>query len=134
MKQNWLAKNIVTNIVVLVVFLLLGTENVPAIPSLVTGYLVSMVIGNQVFPLPDELKHKVEAHWQQEDPSMFTVGVVMLMLSTIHAVVVYVCWQWLVSADVDNNTAFVWIILIYNAVCTLVDRHAMKLVEEELRY
>lgn len=132
MKQHWLAKNILSNVVVILTYLILGSENIPPIPSLIAGYIASMTIGNLVFPVPEDIKNKVEAHWQQEDPSTVTVGIVILILSLINAFAIYFTWQWLTGFDIDENTALVGTILFYNAGCTLFDRHAMKMLEEEL--
>lgn len=133
MKQNWLAKNILSNVVVIITYLILVSENIPTIPALIVGYIASMSIGNIAFPVPDDIKKKVEAHWQQEDPSMITVGLVILVLSIINATAIYFIWQWIITYGIDGNTGLVWTILFYNAGCTLFDRHAMKMVEEELR-
>lgn len=133
MKQNWLAKNILSNVVIIITYLILVSENIPTIPALIVGYIASMTIINITFPVPEEIKNKVEAYWQQEDPSMMTVGLVILILSLINAIAIYFIWQWVITFGIDENSGLVWTILFYNAGCTLFDRHAMKVVEEELR-
>lgn len=132
MKQNWLAKNILSNVVVIITYLILVSENIPTIPALIVGYIASMVSVILLFLSPMTLRKGRSTLATRRSINDYCWSR-HLVLSIINATAICFIWQWIITYGIDGNTGLVWTILFYNAGCTLFDRHAMKMVEEELR-
>lgn len=131
MKQNWLVKNIVNNILVVFVYLFLQVTELSVVTSLFFAYLCAMTVNTFLFPIPKEIKDKIEKQHPGEK-HILALLIMVMIISLVNAFIVSYFWDIFVKIGIDESTGLITAILIYNAVCTLADKFMMKVVEEEL--